>query len=84
VASDFAGKFVLGDGRHDFFKSDLRGAELPFISMNLRLHDQRSTFKVTTPSSYAFSTYYGLKSALLKPFDKLFEKKKDGNVRAIK
>jgi hypothetical protein len=80
VASDFAGKFVLGDGVMTFSNLTFK---VPGASVNLdgtyTLHGQAIDFQGALRLEATLSELTtGWKSILLKPFDKLFEKEGAG------
>jgi len=86
VASDFAGKFVLGDGVMTFsnLTFEVPGASV-YLDGTYALHDQEIDFQGSLRLQATLSQLTtGWKSALLKPFDKLFEKKGAGTFVPIK
>jgi hypothetical protein len=80
VASDFAGKFVLGDGVMTFsnLTFEVPGASV-YLDGTYALHGQEINFKGSLRLKATLSQLTtGVKSALLKPFNKLFEKEGAG------
>ena len=76
VASDFAGKFVLGDGVMTFSNLAFKvpGASV-YLDGTYALHDQEIAFQGSLRLQAKLSQLTtGWKSVLLKPFDRLFEK----------
>jgi len=86
VASDFAGKFVLGTGVMTFsnLTFEVPGASV-YLDGTYALHDQEIAFQGSLRLQATLSQLTtGWKSALLKPFDKLFEKEGAGTFVPIK
>jgi hypothetical protein len=80
VASDFAGKFVLGDGVMTFsnLTFEVPGASV-YLDGTYALHDQAIDFQGSLRLQATLSELAtGWKSDLLKPFNKLFEKEGAG------
>jgi hypothetical protein len=86
VASDFAGKFVLGDGVMTFsnLTFEVPGASV-YLDGTYALHNQEIDFQGSLRLQATLSQLTtGWKSALLKPFNKLFEKEGAGTFVPIK
>lgn len=86
VASDFAGKFVLGDGVMTFSNLTFKvpGASV-YLDGTYALHDQEIDFQGSLRLQATLSQLTtGRKSALLRHFDKLFEKEGAGTFVPIR